>query len=88
MVASIAWTMWCFYGVNYVSAYACFSCTSKLASMIHLWANIRCISFPVTNSSQFFGWTGNSYDKTTAYRPRSCSALTRHQGETQGPRRP
>jgi hypothetical protein len=42
MLASMAWTMWFFYGLDYVFAYA--------ASMIHLWATIRGKSFPVTNS--------------------------------------
>jgi hypothetical protein len=42
MLASMAWTMWFFYGLDYAFAYA--------ASMIHLWATIRGKSFPVTNS--------------------------------------
>jgi hypothetical protein len=42
MLASMAWTMWFLYGLDYAFAYA--------ASMIHLWATIRGKSFPVTNS--------------------------------------
>jgi uncharacterized membrane protein len=42
MLASMAWTMCFFYGLDYVFAYA--------ASMTHLWATIRGKSFPVTNS--------------------------------------
>jgi hypothetical protein len=42
-----------FCGLNYVTgltAYACLYDTSMLASMMHLWATIHDISFPVTDS--------------------------------------
>jgi hypothetical protein len=41
---------WCFYGLDYVSAYACFYETSMLACMTQLWATICGTSFPATNS--------------------------------------
>jgi hypothetical protein len=36
MVASMAWTMWCFYGLNYVFAYACFYDTSMDHYTFHI----------------------------------------------------
>jgi hypothetical protein len=44
MLASMAWTMWFFYGLNYVFACACFHDTS--IGHYHMRGN----SFPVTNS--------------------------------------
>jgi ribulose kinase len=41
MVSSMAWAMLCFYGLNYAIAYV-------YASMIHLRATIRGISFHAT----------------------------------------
>jgi hypothetical protein len=42
LLASMAWTMWFFYGWTMR--------LPMLASMIHLWATIRGRSYPVTNS--------------------------------------
>jgi hypothetical protein len=49
-VTSVAWTMWRFYDLNHVTAYASFYDASLLAFVMHLWATIRGLSLLVTNS--------------------------------------
>jgi hypothetical protein len=53
MGASVAWTMWGFYGLSKLTVCACPSDTSMLAPMLHLWGTISGIYLPVTDSHAF-----------------------------------